>query len=65
MEQTFASFKEACNHKVNDKQFECGDCRFFISEEQFLSAPSNWGTCLHHSHAFIKFRRACFSFEKK
>ena len=65
MEPQFANFKEACNYKVDGKQFECGDCRLFISEEQFLNAPSNWGTCLHHSHAFIKFRRACFSFENK
>ncbi len=65
MHQQFADFREACSYKVDNKQFECGDCRFFISEEQFTNSPSNWGTCLHHSHAFIKFRRACFSFEKK
>lgn len=65
MDRPFASFQEACSYKVEDKPFECGDCRHFISEEQFLNAPSNWGTCLHHSHAFIRFRRACHSFEKR
>ena len=65
MERTFASFQEACNYKVDDKPFECGDCRHFISEEHFVNAPSNWGTCLHHSHAFIRYRRACHSFEKR
>jgi hypothetical protein len=30
-----------------------------------VNVPSNWGTCPHHSHAFIKFRRACYSFEKR
>ena len=61
----FATFKEACDYKVNDKQHVCGDCKFFISEEQFIDSQSNWGTCLHHSHAFLKFRRACYSFEQK
>jgi hypothetical protein len=65
MQEKFASFREACNYKVNEKMHECGDCRHFISEEQFLNAPSNWGTCPHHSHAFIKYRRACYSFEKR
>ncbi len=65
MEQTFASFREACEFKSEDKQFECGDCVHFISEEQFISAKSNWGTCAHHSHAFLRFRRACYSFEKR
>lgn len=64
MQEKFASFREACNYKVNEKEHDCGDCGHFISEEQFLNAPSNWGTCPHHSHAFIKFRRACYSFEK-
>lgn len=61
----FATFREACSYKVTEKQFECGDCRHFIPEEQFLEIPSNWGTCLHHAHAFVKFRRACYSFEKR
>jgi len=65
MDQKFANFREACHHKVAEKQFECGDCRHFISEELFVNSSSNWGTCLHHSHAFVKFRRACYSFEKK
>jgi len=65
MQEKFASFSEACNYRVDNKEFECGHCRHFISEEQFISTPSNWGTCLHHSHAFIKFRRACYSFEKQ
>ncbi|NLT65189.1 MAG: hypothetical protein GXX84_01135 [Acidobacteria bacterium] len=65
MEQKFASFVEACSYKVNEKQHHCGDCRYFISEEQFTDAPTNWGTCPHHSHAFIKYRRACYSFESK
>jgi hypothetical protein len=65
MEQKFASFRDACDFKTDDKQFECGDCKFFISEEQFISSKSNWGTCPHHSHAFLRFRRACYSFEKK
>jgi len=65
MQEKFASFREACNYKVNEKEHECGDCRHFVSEEQFLNAPSNWGTCPHHSHAFIKYRRACYSFEKR
>ena len=61
----FATFKEACGYKVDDKEHECGDCKYFISEEQFIDSQSNWGTCLHHSHAFLKFRRACYSFEQK
>ncbi len=61
----FATFKEACDHKVDDKQHTCGDCKFFISEERFISSQSNWGTCPYHSHAFLKFRRACYSFEPK
>ena len=65
MDAQFTSFREACDFKVNDKQFECGDCKFFVSEEQFVNSKSNWGTCLHHSHAFLRFRRACYSFEKK
>jgi hypothetical protein len=65
MPQKFATFQEACNYKVDEKRFECGGCTHFIAEEQFLKTPSNWGTCQHHSHAFIKFRRACYSFEKK
>ena len=63
--EEFASFREACEHKVNDKQYECGDCRLFVSEESFIDTRSNWGTCQHHSHAFLKFRRACYSFEQK
>lgn len=59
----FTTFKEACDYKVDDKQHICGDCKFFVSEEQFIGSQSNWGTCLHHSHAFLKFRRACYSFE--
>ena len=65
MELKFPTFKEACDHKVEDKQFQCGDCRHFISEEEFIKVSSHWGTCLHHSHAFLKFRRACYSFEVK
>ena len=65
MERRFATFKEACDHKVDEKQYECGACRFFVSEEEFIDAPSNWGTCEHHSHAFLRFRRACYSFESK
>lgn len=65
MQEKFAGFRDACNHKINQKEFECGDRRHFISEEQFSNTPSNWGTCLHHSHAFIKFRRACYSFKKR
>jgi hypothetical protein len=65
MEQEFASFRDACDYKVDDKQFECGDCRSFISEEKYISSKSNWGTCPHHSHAFLRFRRACYSFEKR
>ncbi len=65
MEQKFVSFREACDYKTDDKQFECGDCKLFISEEQFINSKSNWGTCPHHSHAFLRFRRACYSFEKK
>jgi len=65
MDPKFESFREACNHKVAEKQFECGDCLHFISEEQFVNAPSNWGTCLHHSHAFVKFRRAWYPLEKR
>ena len=56
--QQFATFKEACDYKVDDKQHECGDGKFFVSEERFIDAASNWGTCQHHSHAFLKFRRA-------
>ncbi len=62
---SFASFKEACSHKVDDKQHECGQCKLFISEEAFIDSKSNWGTCAHHSHAFLKFRRACYSFEQR
>jgi hypothetical protein len=65
MEHLFTTFTEACDHKVEEKQFECGECRLFISEEEFAKSPSNWGTCLHHSHAFLRFRRACYSFEQK
>ncbi len=65
MDAQFTSFREACNFKVDDKRFECGDCKFFISEELFVKSKSNWGTCLNHSHAFLRFRRACYSFEKK
>ena len=65
MPDQFSTFKEACDHKVEDKRHQCGDCRHFISEEQFIRAHSNWGTCLHHSHAFLKFRRACYSFEAR
>jgi len=65
MQHQFTSFRQACDHKVEDKQLECGDCRLFISEEQFISARSNWGTCPYHSHAFVKYRRACYSFEKR
>jgi hypothetical protein len=65
MQQQFASFREACDYKVDDKQHECGACRLFVSEEQFIGAQSNWGTCQHHSHAFLKFRRACYSFEPR
>ena len=65
MEQQFATFREACDYKVDDKQYECGDCKLFVSEELFIEGQSNWGTCQHHSHAFLKFRRACYSFEKK
>lgn len=65
MDEQFATFREACNYKIAEKQFTCGECAFFISEEQFLKSPSNWGTCRHHSHAFFKFRRACYSFKKK
>ncbi len=65
MERRFSTFREACAYKLDEKQFECGECRFFVSEEEFIAAPSNWGTCQHHSHAFLRFRRACYSFEKK
>ncbi len=65
MKEKFAGFREACDFKVDDKQHQCGDCALFISEEQFIDAKSNWGTCRYHSHAFLKFRRACYSFEKK
>lgn len=65
MQQQFATFKDACNYKFDDKRQECGECRLFISEEQFIDTKSNWGTCPHHSHAFLRFRRACYSFEKK
>ena len=37
----FATFKEACDHKIDDKQHTCGDCKFFISEERFISSQSN------------------------
>jgi len=65
MDRKFASFREACDYKVEEKQFECGDCRFFVSEQEFIDSRSDWGTCEHHSHAFLRFRRACYSFEKK
>jgi hypothetical protein len=65
MERQFASFREACDYKTDEKQFECGSCKFFIFEEQFIQSKSNWGTCPHHSHAFLRFRRACYSFEQK
>ncbi len=65
MEQQFTSFRQACDYKVEDKQLECGDCKYFISEEKFISSRSNWGTCPYHSHAFVKYRRACYSFEKR
>ena len=65
MQQQFTSFRQACDYKVEDKQLECGDCRFFVSEEKFISSRSNWGTCQYHSHAFVKYRRACYSFEKR
>jgi hypothetical protein len=65
MHPQFGSFREACSYKIAEKQFECGDCRHFISEEQFVNASSNWGTGPHHSHAFAKFRRACYSYEKR
>ena len=64
MPQQFTSFREACDHKLEDKQLECGECALFISEEAFINSPSNWGTCPFHSHAFVKYRRACYSFEK-
>lgn len=64
MQGQFTTFREACDHKVEDKQLECGNCRHFIPEEAFLRSPSNWGTCQYHSHAFVRFRRACYSFEK-
>ncbi len=63
-QQQFATFKEACDFKIEDKQFECGHCKHFTSEEEFVGTESHWGTCPHHSHAFLKFRRACYSFEK-
>jgi hypothetical protein len=31
---------EACDYKVDEKQFECGECRFFISEEEFIKSTS-------------------------
>jgi hypothetical protein len=65
MQHQFTTFKDACDHKVESKQFECGDCKLFIPEEQFIRTASPWGTCPYHSHAFVKFRRACYSFEKK
>ena len=65
MQQQFTTFREACDYKVEDKQLECGDCKLFISEEKFVSSHSNWGTCPYHSHAFVRYRRACYSFEKK
>ena len=63
MNQRFSNFREACRYKVEDKQHECRECRLFIPEEKFIASPSNWGTCPFHSHAFQKFRRACYSFE--
>ncbi len=65
MENKFSSFKEACDHKIDEKQHICADCKLFISEEQFVQVQSNWGTCHHHSHAFLRFRRACYSFDPK
>ena len=65
MDPKFATFREACDYKLNDKQHECGQCRLFISEELYIESSSPWGTCPHHSHAFLKFRRACYSFEQK
>jgi hypothetical protein len=65
MERSFSTFSEACSYKVDEKQFQCGECRFFVSEEEFIDSNSNWGTCLHHSHAFLRFRRACYSFEQE
>ena len=65
MQKQFTSFRQACDYKVEDKQLECGDCKFFVSEEKFISSRSNWGTCPYHSHAFVKYRRACYSFEKR
>jgi hypothetical protein len=66
METKFATFREACDYKVEDaKRFECGDCRLFVSEEEFISSRSDWGSCPYHSHAFLRFRRACYSYEKK
>ena len=65
MQNKFTTFREACDYKLEDKQLECGDCKFFISEESFISSHSNWGTCPYHSHAFVRFRRACYSFEKR
>ena len=44
VQQQFATFKEACDYKVDDKQHECGDGKFFVSEERFIDAASNWGT---------------------
>ncbi len=64
-QQQFATFKDACDYKIEDKQFECGECRHFTSEEEFIHSESNWGTCPHHSHAFLRFRRACYSFERQ
>jgi hypothetical protein len=65
MQQEFTAFREACDYKVDDKQLECGECKFFISEEKFVNARSNWGTCPYHSHAFVRYRRACYSFVNK
>jgi hypothetical protein len=66
METKFARFREACDYKIEDsKRFECGDCKLFVSEEEFINSKSDWGSCPYHSHAFLRFRRACYSFEKK
>jgi hypothetical protein len=65
MEFKFSTFKEACDFKIDEKHHTCGDCKLFIPEEQFVKVKSHWGTCQHHSHAFLRFRRACYSFEQK
>jgi hypothetical protein len=65
MPQQFLSFREACDYKIEDKQIECEACGLFIAEERFIRSHSDWGTCPYHSHAFVKYRRACYSFEKK